>query len=148
MKRRWLVLGLLVVGGGVAQVVGLSDKIQGYWGWTRVNVNKVNTAGAHPLNKDVYVNRTLEQLVSADGKYGVPFSAGTIFVKERTDPNTLIVTTLYTMEKTANGWTGGVFERKGDKLEGGNLDNPQMCVGCHTQAKDASDWVFTAFGKR
>ncbi len=139
------VIGLMMVlglGFVVAQVAGLSAKIQGYTGWTRVNINKITEGGAHPAAKDVYVNIANDRLAAA---YQRPFAAGTLFVKERVDPATLVVTTLYVMEKrsaTAKDWSWGVFERKGERFEGGVLANPAMCVGCHEQAA-ATDLVFT-----
>lgn len=138
-------LGLaLVLGFGfvVAQVAGLSANIQNYTGWTRVNVNKINDGGAHPAAKDVYVNIAADRLAAA---YQQPFAAGTLFVKERVDPATLTVTTIYVMNKrsaTAKDWGWSVFERKGDRFEGGAFANAAMCVACHERAA-ATDLVFT-----
>ncbi len=141
--RKWIVLlGILSLGLVAAKVPGLADNIQGYSTWTRVNVNKISTAGAHPAAKDVYVNIAGDKLADA---YKQAFAAGTLFVKERIDPDTLGVTTVYVMAKKSEkvgDWDWSVFERKGDKFEGGTFANAAMCVGCHQNAKD-SDWVFT-----
>ncbi len=142
-KVRMLGLALLLgFGFSLAQVAGLNTKIQNYLTWTRVNSSKVTQGGAHPAAKDVYVNIPANQLAAA---YQRPFPAGTLFVKERTDPATLSVTTLYVMEKrsaAAKDWSWSVFERKGDRFEGGVFANAAMCIGCHEGAM-ATDMVFT-----
>ncbi|WP_018466346.1 cytochrome P460 family protein [Calidithermus timidus] len=146
----WTLLLVLATGMVLAKVAGLPDKLQGYHGWVRVNIGKVTSAGAHPAAKDVYVNIGLDRLLTADGKYRVPLAAGVIFVKERMDPDTLTVTTLYVMEKKSareGDWEWSVFEREGNGFKGGVLANPAMCVGCHQEAK-ASDWVYTQVAKR
>jgi len=144
--HKWMLLGaVLLLGLVTAKTPGLADNIQGYTGWTRVNASKVTNAGAHPAAKDVYVNLALDKLVGTDGKYKLPFASGTLFVKERTDPDTLTVTTIYVMEKKSEkvgDWAWSVFERKGDAFEGGLFANAAMCVACHQNGKD-SDWVFT-----
>lgn len=150
MKKWMLLLGLMMVGGVLAQVTSLAENIRGYAGWTRVNVNKINTAGAHPLGKDVYVNLAPDRLVGANGSYNLPFAQGTIFVKERVDPTSLTVTNIYVMQKRSNSagdWAWAAYERKGNAFQGGALSNPAMCVDCHRQAS-ATDQVFTAWGRR
>jgi hypothetical protein len=146
----WMLLLVLAAGMVLAKIAGLPDKLQGYHGWVRVNIGKVTATGAHSAVKDVYVNTSLAGLLAADGKYRVPFASGVIFVKERMDPDTLSVTTLYVMEKKSakeGDWEWSVFEREGNGFKGGVLANPAMCVGCHQQAKD-SDWVYTQVAKR
>ena len=149
--KKWMVLvGLLVVGTVIAQVASLAENIRGYAGWTRVNINKINTAGAHPLGKDVYVNRIPERLLAANGNYNLPFAQATIFVKERTDPTSLEVTNIWVMQKRGNAagdWIWAAYERKGTAYEGGVLANPAMCVDCHRQA-NSTDQVFTTWGRR
>uniref|UniRef100_UPI00260A0F32 cytochrome P460 family protein n=1 Tax=uncultured Meiothermus sp. TaxID=157471 RepID=UPI00260A0F32 len=137
MKKWMLLVGLLAAGVVLAQVASLAENIRGYAGWTRVNVSKINTAGAHPLGKDVYVNLTPERLLAAGGGYSLPFAPGTIFVKERTDPTSLVVTHIWVMQKrssTAGDWAWAAYERKGDTYQGGVLASPAMCVDCHQRA--------------
>ncbi|MER3444323.1 MAG: hypothetical protein C4333_09490 [Meiothermus sp.] len=149
--KAWMpVLVLAIVGVVSAKVAGLPEKYQGYTGWTRANVAKITAAGAHPSAKDVYVNLTADKLVGTDDKYKAPFAAGTVFIKERMDPDTLSVTTLYVMEKKSareGDWEWSVFERDGNGFKGGVFANAAMCIGCHQEAK-ASDLIFTQFGKR
>ncbi len=149
--KKWMVFAvLLVVGMVLAQVASLAENIRGYAGWIRVNVNKINTAGAHPLGKDVYVNLTPERLLAASGSYNLPFAQGTIFVKERTDPTSLQVTNIWVMQKRSNAagdWAWAAYQRKDNTYEGGALANPAMCVDCHRQA-NATDQVFTSWGRR
>ncbi|MCL4454166.1 MAG: cytochrome P460 family protein [Deinococcus sp.] len=143
MSRYIVAAILLLAGMAVAKVAGIPDKFQDYLSWTRVNIGKVNQGGAHPAGKDVYTNIAGDKLLDA---FKGTFAEGTIFLKERVDPNTLVVTNIYTMEKGKNGWVWGMFERKGDKFEGGVLENAQMCIGCHQGAK--TDRVFTQPGRR
>jgi len=149
--KKWMALaGLLFAGAVLGQVSSLAENIRNYASWTRVNVNKVNTAGAHALGKDVYVNLTPDRLLGANGNYKLPFGQGTIFVKERVDPQSLQVTNVWVMQKrsnTAGDWAWAAYERKGDTFQGGALANPAMCVDCHRQAS-ASDQVFTPWGRR
>lgn len=150
MKKWMMVLGLLFVGVVVAQVAGLAENIRAYASWTRVNVNKINSAGAHPLGKDVYVNLAPDRLLGANGNYNLPFAQGTIFVKERVDPQTLQVTHIWVMQKRSNNagdWAWAAYERKDNAFQGGALSNPAMCVDCHRQAS-ATDQVFTQWGRR
>ena len=74
-------------------------------------------------------------------------------MKERVDPATLVVTTLYAMRKVAdfdpeNGdWQYAVFERvDAGAFEGGwmSAENAGMCVGCHVGAAD-SDYTFLSY---
>lgn len=150
MKKWMMLLGLLFVGAVVAQVASLAENIRNYASWTRVNVNKINTAGAHPLGKDVYVNLSPDRLLRADGSYNLPFAQGTIFVKERVDPQTLQVSNVWVMQKRSNNaadWVWAAYERKDNAFQGGVLSNPAMCVDCHRQAS-ATDQVFTQWGRR
>ena len=146
MKRWLLGIAALTLGLSVAAVPGLDNKIQGYSGWLRVNANAITQDGAHKGKKDVYTNMTADKLVDAGGKYKGVFADGTIFVKDASNPDTLAVTAVYVMEKAAGKWEWYVFERKGDKFEGGKFANSAMCVGCHQGAKD--DLVFTQYTKR
>lgn len=145
-----MVLGLLFVGVVVAQVANLAENIRAYASWTRVNVNKINSAGAHPMGKDVYVNLAPDRLLGANGNYNLPFAHGTIFVKERVDPQTLQVTHIWVKQKRSNNagdWAWAAYERKDNAFQGGALSNPAMCVDCHRQAS-TTDQVFTQWGRR
>ncbi|GIW24374.1 cytochrome P460 family protein [Meiothermus sp.] len=150
MKKWMMLIGLLFIGVVLAQVTSLAENIRGYASWTRVNVNKINTAGAHPLGKDVYVNLAPDRLLGSNGNYRLPFAQGTIFVKERVDPSSLQVTNVWVMQKRSNNasdWAWAAYERKGEAFQGGALADPAMCVGCHQQAS-ATDLVFTPWGRR
>ncbi|MBF6595476.1 MAG: cytochrome P460 family protein [Thermaceae bacterium] len=150
--NRWVLLiaGVLGIGVVLAQVAGLSENIQGYTNWTRLNINKVTKAGPHAGVRDVYINLKPDQLLGADGQPKFPLPAGTLIVKESSDPNTLSVTTLYVMQKKSDkpgDWAWGMFERKSNQFMGGTLTNPAMCVGCHQNSKN-TDWTYTTYEKR
>lgn len=141
--KKWLaVVAVLMVGAVVANVAGLADSLQGYATWTRVNTQKITASGAHPSAKDVYVNIANDKLADA---YKRAFAAGTTFVKERVDPDTLVITNIYVMKKKSDkvgDWEWGMYQRNGDRFEGGTFADAGMCVGCHQNSK-VNDWVFT-----
>jgi len=153
---RWAVVaGVIAIAATALAQAGLPGELAGYINWSRANADRVNTPGAHPASKDIYFNTPVARAVR-DGKFVYPFAEGTIIVKERTDPATLTVTTLYTMRKVAGfdpatgNWQYGVFERKGSgSFQGAwfGAAQQQMCVGCHVQAKN-QDYVFVPFTSR
>ena len=129
---------------------GLPDELADYFTWTRANPQKDLEASAHPLIKDIYVDDTAAETVASSN---FPYAEGSTLIKERMDPATLSVTTLYTIRKVAgfdpdNGdWQYGVLEREGaGAFTGGwmSAENAGMCVGCHVQAKD-TDYTFLSY---
>jgi hypothetical protein len=130
--------------------LGLPDEVAEYFRWERANAQKSFEESAHPVAKDIYMNE-----LAAETAYpsSFPYSEGSTFVKERMDPETLSVTTLYAMRKVAgfdpeNGdWQYAVFEREDAGAFGGgwmSAENAGMCVGCHVQAKD-TDYTFLSY---
>src|SRR5687768_1940983 len=98
----------------LAQPAGLPDSIRDYWSWIRLNLQVItaNETGAHPQPKDVYINLDTSDFIGAGGMTITPFPNGTIVVKERFDPETLMVDRLYMMEKTGGAWTYRFFDRQ------------------------------------
>lgn len=141
-----LVLGLISVVMVLAQS-GLPEDVTGYLTWQRANAQKSYEESAHPVAKDVYYNETAGITLAA-GSF--PHGEGSVFIKERMDPETLTVTTLYTMRKvvgfnpTGGDWQYGLFERGEDGVLAGDwmtVEGAAMCIGCHVGAQD-KDFTF------
>ncbi len=154
MKRLiGLVIGLMVFGLWVVSAAGngLPDDLAGYLSWHRGNSQKSFAESAHPIAKDIYFNDTAAETVMSKN---FPYAEGTVFLKERTDIETLMVSTIYGMRKVAgfdpaNGdWQYAVFEREGSsgKFMGGWMESSgsAMCIGCHTTSKD-KDYTFLTY---
>ena len=134
----------------LAATNGLPDDVAGYLGWHRANAQKSFEQSAHPTAKDIYYNDAAAESVMSKV---FPHAEGSVFLKERTDPETLTVTTIYGMQKVAgfdseNGdWQYAVFERGEDGQFGGGwmaAADAAMCVGCHVNAKD-KDYTFLSY---
>jgi hypothetical protein len=150
MKRFTVLVVILVL--GIISIIalaqsGLPEDVAGYLTWQRANAQKSYEESAHPVAKDIYYNATAD-ITIATGSF--PHSEGSVFVKERMDPETLTVTTLYTMRKVpgfnADGgdWQYGLFERGEDGVLAGDwmsVEGAAMCVGCHVGAQ-ATDYTF------
>ena len=147
-----LTLGAVVAATSVsiAQPAGLPDSITDYWGWIRLNINRYTDSptGAHPQPKDVYINLDSADLLAADGATKLPFTDGTVVVKERNDPDELFVDRLYMMEKIDGGWNYSFYDRQsGGNFDGQELGTDNFCANCHDGAEQ-DDFVFTQFQKR
>jgi hypothetical protein len=125
----------------------LPEEISGYLTWQRGNPQKSFEESAHPVAKDVYFNELAAASVSA-GTF--PHAEGSIFLKERMDPETLTVTTIYGMRKVAGfnasggDWQYAMFERGEDGTFAGewmSVEGAAMCIGCHVNAQD-KDFTF------
>ena len=134
----------------VAAQTGLPEEVSGYLQWSRANPQKSFEESAHPVAKDIYYNEAAAPTLMSQT---FPYAEGSIFIKERVDPETLLVTNLYAMRKVAgfdpdNGnWQYGVFERQDDGSFGNGwfaADNQAMCVGCHSGAAD-KDYTFLSY---
>ena len=130
--------------------LGLPDEIADYFTWERANPQKDLEESAHPLVKDIYVDELAAQSVL---EASFPYGEGSTLIKERMNPETLHVTTLYAMRKVAgfdpeNGdWQYAVFEREDAGAFGGgwmSAENAGMCVGCHVKAKE-TDYTFLSY---
>lgn len=161
MRRRGVPGFLVAVFAGLVTAVGITVSAQGaglglpdefadYFTWERANPQKDLEKSAHPLIKDIYIDKTAAETVASSA---FPYAEGSTLIKERMDPATLSVTTLYTMRKTAgfdpqNGnWQYGVLERENTgAFIGGwmSAENAGMCVGCHVSAKD-TDYTFLSY---
>ena len=156
MRMRWaIVAGVIAIAATAFAQAGLPDELAGYLGWTRANADRINTPGGHRGSRDVYFNAPLAEAVLL-GSFVYPFSEGTIFLNEGTDPATLTVTTLLARRKVAgfdpaNGnWQYGVFRREGaGPLSGAwfAVAQQERCVACHVKARD-QDYAFTPFTSR
>lgn len=135
-----------------AQSAGLElpDELADYFTWERANPQKDLEESAHPLIKDIYADEVAAETVASSA---FPYAEGSTLVKERMDPATLTVTTLYTMRKTAgfdpdNGdWQYGVFERENAGAFTGDWMDTEAssgCIGCHTSAA-ATDYTFLSY---
>lgn len=152
MKRSWtvgIIAALLTLGAAPAEL-GLPAEIAKYYTWGRGNTQKSLAESAHPVAKDVYLD---EAAMAAARGASFPYAEGSTLVKERMDPATLVVTTLYAMRKVAgfdpeNGdWQYAVFEREGAGAFGGgwlSAENAGMCVGCHVGAAE-NDYTFLSY---
>lgn len=150
--------GLIMIGvllGGAAVLaqgteLGLPDEIADYFTWERANPQKDLEESAHPLVKDIYIDELAAQSAL---EATFPYGEGSTLIKERMDPETLNVTTLYAMRKVAgfdpeNGdWQYAEFAREDTgAFSGGwmSAENAGMCVGCHVKAKD-TDYTFLSY---
>lgn len=158
-KRTTNVLVVLLVGlvttvfvtvGAQSAGLGLPDEFADYFTWTRANPQKDLEESAHPLIKDIYVDDVAAETVASSA---FPYAEGSTLIKERMDPATLSVTTLYTMRKVAgfdpeNGdWQYGVLERESaGAFTGGWMDTEASsgCIGCHKGAAD-TDYTFLSY---
>lgn len=152
MKRSWTVGVLAALGtlGAAPADLGLPAEVAGYYTWERGNAQKSLAESAHPVAKDIYLD---EAAVAAARGSSFPYRAGSTLVKERMDPATLQVTTLYAMRKVAGfspedgDWQYGVFEREAaGAFSGGwmSAENAGMCSGCHVQAA-STDYTFLSY---
>lgn len=133
----------------LAQPAGLPDSIRDYWSWTRLNLQVItaNETGAHPQPKDVYINLDTSEFIGASGMTITPFPSGTIVVKERFDPETLMVDRLYMMEKVDGAWIYRFFDRQPDgTFAGQDLGADNFCRACHQNAP--TDYVFVEYQRR
>jgi len=129
--------------------LGLPGGVAAYFTWERANAQKSFEESAHPVAKDIYMNELAAETARASS---FPYAEGSTFIKERMDPETLQVTTLYAMRKVAgfdpdNGnWQYAVFEREAGTFGGGwmSAENAGMCVGCHVDAAD-TDYTFLSY---
>jgi len=147
-----LALGATVIATTVslAQPTGLPDSMNDYWSWIRLNINRYtdNPTGAHPQPKDVYINLDQVDLLAADGTTKLPFADGTVVVKERNDPDELLVDRLYMMEKIGGAWSYSFYDRQSSDTFGGEeLGTANFCADCHNGAEQ-DDFVFTQFQTR
>ena len=139
----------LVAGVALALAPGLPDTLDGYWTWTRLNVDRVleNPSGAHPQPKDVYLSLSSAERLDGDA-LRLPFPDGTRVVKERGDPDELLVDRIYLMEKVDGRWLYSFYDRQADGGFGGQeLGADNFCSGCHAGASD-TDFVFTEYQRR
>lgn len=154
MKRGLFVVGLLIALIALPVIataqVNLPEEIAGYLSWSRANSQKSFAQSAHPTAKDIYYNDAASDTMMSKT---FPFAEGSVILKERTDPDTLTVTTLYTMRKEAGfspdggDWQYGVFERAEDgSFDGGwmSVENAAMCMGCHSGAAE-TDYAFLSY---
>jgi hypothetical protein len=99
--------GLIVTGvllGGAAVLaqgteLGLPAEIADYFTWERANPQKDLEESAHPLVKDIYIDELAAQSAL---EASFPYGEGSTLIKERMNPETLQVTTLYAMRKVAD----------------------------------------------
>jgi hypothetical protein len=131
---------------------GVSDDVDGYFSWTRLNPQRNFIESAHPAPKDVYVNDTGVQH-ALDRAF--PFAEGTVLVKEVMDDDGLQVAMLPSMRKVAgfdpdgNDWQYAMFERQDDGSFAGEwvdvgTDMHAMCSSCHANASD-NDYAFLTY---
>jgi hypothetical protein len=147
-----LALGAIVIATTVslAQPAGLPVSIADYWSWIRLNINRYtdNPTGAHPQPKDVYINLNPADFLAGDGTTKLPFTDGTVVVKERNDPDELLVDRLYMMEKIDGAWNYSFFDRQSSStFDGQELGTDNFCANCH-QGAEQDDFVFTQFQTR
>lgn len=148
--RPALLLALALGGIALAIAPGLPEAIDGYWSWTRLNIDRVfdNPSGAHPQPKDIYISLAGSDLLSADGTMRLPFPDGTRIVKERGDPEALRVDRVYLMEKVDGAWNYSFYDLQADGgFSGQQLGSDNFCSGCHLGAAD-TDFVFTTYRRR
>jgi hypothetical protein len=102
----------------VASDLGLPSEIADYYTWNRANVDKSFIDSAHPEMKDVYFNAAAAEGFE-DGTFTLPHAEGSLFVKESTDPETLMVSVLTVMRKSEGAnpdhgdWEWGMWGRAG-----------------------------------
>ncbi len=142
-------LGAIIVASSIAiaQPAGVPDTIADYWDWTRLNIDRFteNSTGAHPQPKDVYVNLDVADILAAAN--GV-FPEGTVVVKERNDPDALLVDRLYAMEKVDGSWIYSFYDRQSDGSFAGQSFGAasNLCSNCHQAAP--TDFVFVQLERR
>lgn len=154
MWHKWLLasfaLVTLTLVGAQSAGLGLPEEVADYFRWERGNAQKSFEESAHPVAKDIYFNETAAETARASS---FPYSVDSTFIKERTNPETLLVTTLYAMRKVEgfdpdNGnWQYGVFEREDAGAFGGgwmSVAEAEGCIGCHTDAAD-TDYTFLSY---
>lgn len=139
MKRTWLVLGLLGWVALAANLNGVPAEFSGYDRWAKVASQGLPAGGPHAgPNKTVYANPT----AAAQWKSGKPLPIGSIVVKITGPTNAPGLVAV--MRKDPKGWYYVEYLPRGGRyVEAfGGSQNQQLCVGCHTSAKD-KDFLFT-----
>ncbi len=138
----------------LAAGLNLPEEVSDYISWQRGNLNKSFEQSAHPNAKDIYFNDIAAQSIGDTlVNSSFPFAEGSVVLKERTDPETLNVVTLYTMRKVAGfnpeggDWQYGVFERQEDGSFGGgwrSIEQAQGCAACHSLVAD-KDFTYLSY---
>jgi hypothetical protein len=130
---------------------GLPAYVAGYERWLRLNAEPIppRPAGdAHFGTKDVYVNRTRED-ISTGGVQRFPYPDGAIVVKTATRPGADFVHLVAIMRKRrgsdpAHGdWEFVEYARSSAADRFDPIARDGVCWGCHAMARNTSDWVFT-----
>jgi hypothetical protein len=134
----------------VAAPPGLPDWVAGYDGWLRLNAAPlpVRPGDPHRGEKDVFVNRTREEIASG-GVQRFPYPNGAIVVKASTRPGEDFVWLVAIMRKRAGSdpahgdWEFVEYTRQsaGDRFTVAARDG--VCWSCHGDVRASSDWVFT-----
>ncbi len=144
------VAGLVATTVVVAQPAGVPERIADYWNWTRLNIDRFtdNSTGAHPQPKDVYISLEPTEFIAEGGATVTPFPDGTMIVKERNEPDALLVDRLYLMEKVEGAWVYSFYDRQNDGSFTGQSfgQAPNLCSDCHQGAP--TDSVFVQFERR
>jgi hypothetical protein len=176
MKTRSLWLAVVLALGLVISVaandldltaLGFPEEVADYHTWSRANVDKSFIESAHPIMKDVYYNDEAAAAFEND-EFSFPYAEGSVFVKESTDPETLLVSVITVMRKAdeadeeTGGWEWGMWMREGMDDDNDMNDNMNdngmamrgfegdwlpaeeavnMCVECHSAVSD-QDYTF------
>jgi hypothetical protein len=92
---------------------------------------------AHSSDVEIFVNGPIA--TALDGPSPVTeWPVGSIVVKEGFSGSTRSIVAL--MEKRADGWYWAELDGEGEPLFSGR---PAICIDCHDNRKDYSDWVYS-----
>jgi hypothetical protein len=121
----------------------LWDKINtapGFQTWQRAPgfASRKPSFTAHSDDVEIFVNDKISTALATRGSRPIDeWPEGSTIVKEGFSGDTRKIVAV--MEKRADGWFWAEYNGKGDSLYSGR---PSVCIDCHDNRKDYSDWVY------
>lgn len=111
----------------------------GYKTWARAPEvpKRIPSFTAHADGIELFINKPMTDAF-ASGAPVTEWPVGSIVVKEGYKKDTLAIVAV--MEKRPDGWYWAEYDGDGDTLFSGK---PKVCVNCHDNRKDYSDWVYS-----
>src|SRR6266508_1004143 len=106
-----------------------------YSGWMKINKKPFLSEAHGGMLVTTFANATAEAAIRSKQ---ASFPVGSILVKEsHADQNGKpgMKGTIFSMEKTADGWLWVTTDETGHVIEKGNSQQMQMCAQCHQSAK-------------
>lgn len=124
---------------GAKQLFGKINDGQGFRSWRRAPGFPFRKPSftAHSNEVELFINEPIAKALQGP-EPAAQWPVGSIIVKEGfsdRDTRSLIAV----MERRADGWYWAEFDGDGEPLYSGQ---PKICIDCHENRKEHSDWVY------